>query len=200
MIRIFLCLLLASLTAAASELVCERTQTAVALETIKYSVCLLREKERSNQYVGIRYARQNISQKIIRLYLRDLQSPWRYEIRLKHDGREVFSTSEKVFDVDMWVSVRPESKLVLFKSNETIEGNLFFSEIHQAVKKSFSMVNLKAKFSIWFSIFPAFLFENEDLSERDAVLARDKDRIELKSNFLPPYSDILIDWHYSKKN
>jgi hypothetical protein len=189
----------ASSAIAASELTCERRQSAMALETIKYSVCLLREKKYSDRYVGIRYSRQNISKEMIRLYLRDLQSPWRYEIRLKQEDREVFSASQRVFDVDMWVSVSPLSKLVSIMPNEIIEGDLFFSEIRQELKKTLSKVELKSHFSIWFSIFPGFLRGNEDFSERDAVLMRDKERILLKSEFLPPYSNVFINWRFKKR-
>jgi hypothetical protein len=183
----------------AGALVCERLQSVEEIETIKYSICLLREANSSHKYVGIRYHRQNVSDKIIRLFVSDSESPWRFQISLEQGRKEVFSWDEHVYDDDMRISVKPASSLVVMAPNAIIEGDLFFSELTSEIVKNYPEVNFKGKFSIDFLVRPAFLRENEALSERDAALARDKESMVLKSEYLLPYSGISIDWRYTKR-
>ena len=195
----FLFLLFISTKLFSQDLVCERVQTAVVIEVIQYSVCLLREENKVNRYVGIRYTRKNVSDKNIRLFVRDLKSPWRYEISLVHGGNDVFSDSEKIYDDDMRISINPDSSLVALAPTEVIEGDLFFSEIQSKIRKEYSKTNFKGEFSVGFSLMPSFLYEKEELSELDAWRKRDKERVEFRSTDLAGYSDILIDWRYSKQ-
>ncbi len=180
--------------AGAEDLGCEQKKSVTRLDTLEYTICLIKKKE-NKKALGLQYLIKNISSASIRIFVEKSNS-YRLWFSIWDAHQVVFQYDEDIWDNDTYIPRPRVYEIKELKPGETHTDQLFFKDLLKIVKSDSPKINLNKQFRLAFFISPNFLRIDESGNAFEAMMFRKK---ESQSRSIPEttrlgYSDVLIEW------
>lgn len=177
------------------DLPCNHEKSITRLNSLRYTTCLIQDKK-GEKTVGIRYVKTNVSHEPIEIFV-EKSNLYRFWIRILDGKKEIFSTSEIIFDTDTYIPKPRVYKIEKLKPGESFSDQISFQDLAGTVKKNNPKIDFNKEFRLSFFISPTFLRANESGNAYKAMMFRKKEseKIAIPETSRLGYENIFIDWN-----